>query len=658
MKSLWNDSEAQKFAGDALAMRVYTSRLLGSDEDLVMHGGGNTSVKATVKDFFGDDVDVLYVKGSGWDLKTIEAPGFPAIRLEETRRLAELDELSDPDMTRQLKALMLDPASPSPSVEAILHAIIPARYVDHTHTDAVVTLSNNPRGEELLQELFPDCLILPYVMPGFILSKQVNDALKTVDLDEYKGIILMHHGVFTFDDDARTAYEDMIELVSRAEDYIERKGESDHPAADTAVDLMDLARIRQAVSLARDRAQLAMLDRSPDAQGFASLDNVHDIACRGPITPDHVIRTKRIPVVIDETPADGVPEIAQFAEEYRQYFADNGDDSLQILDQAPRFGIWRNRGSIAFGSSVKECGIVTDIARHTRWAVQTGESLGGWEALPEKDIFELEYWVLEQAKLGKSTGPGKPHQGKIALVTGAFSGIGRASCEALAEDGAVVVGLDINPEITSALDGAGMYGAVCDLTDDEAIRQAVEGVVERFGGLDIVVCNAGIFRSGERIEEHSSETWDQTMAVNLTATQRVMTATIPYLKLGINPSLLLVGSRNYAAPGPGAAAYSVSKAGITQLARVAALELAPEGIRVNVVHPDAVFDTALWTDEALARSAERYGMSVEEYKTKNLLKREIRAADVGRLLSTMAGEAFRATTGAQVPIDGGSDRVI
>lgn len=660
MQTLWNDREAQNFAQDDLAMRVYTSRLLGSEENLVMHGGGNTSVKAVVQDFFGDEVEVLYVKGSGWDLKTIEKPGFPAIRLEETKRLAQLESLSDQDMTRQLRALMLDPGAPSPSVEAILHAIIPAKFVDHTHTDAIITLSNNPRGEDIIGELFPDCLVLPYVMPGFILSRQVNEALGDIDVNNLKGIILMHHGVFTFDDDARTAYENMIELVNRAEDYIDAHGAGTLPQADppTAVDLTALARIRRAVSKERGRPQLAMLDDSPDARGFASLDNVADIASRGPITPDHVIRTKRIPVIIQARPGEDVPDVQSFAEDYRAYFERNGHPGLHILDQAPRFGIWLDHGSLAFGSSAKECGIVSDIARHTRWCVHTGEALGGWEALPEKDIFDLEYWSLEQAKLGKDSGTSKPHQGKVALVTGAYSGIGRATCSAFSADGAAVLGLDINPSVVDELEADGMHGLVCDLTDSAAMRNAVETCVRIFGGLDIVVCNAGIFRSGERIEEHSDETWDQTMAVNLTATQRLLTATIPFLKLGLDASLLLVGSRNYAAPGAGAAAYSVSKAGTTQLARVAALELAADGVRVNVVHPDAVFDTALWTEEALVRSAARYNMTVEQYKARNLLGREISARDVARLLSTVASDIFGATTGAQIPIDGGSDRVI
>ena len=264
-------------------------------------------------------------------------------------------------------------------------------------------------------------------MPGFILSRQVNEAIKQHDPSQYKGIILMHHGVFTYSDSAKIAYENMIELVSRAEDYIASKGATTLASAQYKVDLLDLARIRKAVSAARGSAQLAMLDQTPDAQGYTSLDNVGDIATRGPITPDHVIRTKRVPVIISAKPAVGVPEIDQYVADYKTYFETNGSPQLQILDPAPRVGIWRNAGSIAFGSSVKECNIIADIARHTRWAVQTGESIGGWQALPEKDIFDLEYWVLEQAKLGKSNGPGKPHQGKVALVTGANSGIGKAS---------------------------------------------------------------------------------------------------------------------------------------------------------------------------------------------------------------------------------------
>jgi len=627
MKSLWNDREADAFAGDDLAMRVYTSRLLGADESLVMHGGGNTSVKSMTQDFFGRDVEVLFVKGSGWDLGTIEKEGFPAIRLAETKMLAERDTLSDTDMAKQLRGLLMDQSSPSPSVEAILHAIMPAKFVDHTHTDSVVTLSNNPNGKDIIGKL--------------------------------------HHGVFTFSDDAKEAYENMIELVDRAGKYIAAKGDSRIQAAGKApdlatgakADLLHLAKIRRAVSKARGKAQIACLNSTPAAVAFASLSNVDRVATRGPITPDHVIRTKRTALILDQSSSCDVPEVEAFVDDYKKYFKQHNDGTLTMLDPAPRWAVWKNVGTLAFGSTQKECDIITDITRHTAWAIQTGQSLGGWEALPAKQIFDLEYWVLEQAKLKKHTAAAKPHLGKVAVVTGAAGGIGRAIAQQLHTDGAVVVGLDINPAVKGNLNQPGLTGHVCDLTDEEAVQQRIDSVVTKYGGLDIVVLNAGIFKSGETIDQ-LDETWDKTIEVNLTASQRFLKHSIPYLKLGVDASVIVIGSRNYPAPGAGAGAYSVSKAGITQLARVAALELAKDKVRVNVLHPDAVFDTELWTDEALERSAKRYDMTVEEYKTKNLLSREVRSADVARLASTVASDVFCATTGAQLPIDGGSDRVI
>jgi len=256
-----------------------------------------------------------------------------------------------------------------------------------------------------------------------------------------------------------------------------------------------------------------------------------------------------------------------------------------------------------------------------------------------------------------SADPLKPHAGKVAIVTGAASGIGRATAERLRNDGAAVVGLDINPAVVENLTGRGLQGVVCDVTDDEALKECVEDAVREYGGLDIIVANAGIFKSGELIED-LGESWDLHLKINLTATQRFLKFAIPYLKHGLEASIIIIGSRNFAAPGPGAAAYSVTKAGVTQLARVAALELAPHGVRVNVLHPDAVFDTEIWTEEALQKSAARYGMSVQEYKTKNLLHTEITSAGVAAMVSTVAGPVFAATTGAQIPIDGGNERVV
>lgn len=657
MKSLWNTKDAAGL--NDLAMRVYASRLLGQEEGLVLHGGGNTSVKTTVRDFFGREVEILLVKGSGWDLKTIENPGFAPLRLQETRMLAQRETLSDEDMVKQLRALLLDPSAPAPSVEAILHAIMAPKFIDHTHTDAVVTLTNNPHCDKIMAEVYPDCLILPYVMPGFVLAKQVYESLRHHDISDYKGIILLHHGVFTYSDNAQEAYETMIELVTRAEDYIAANGKAPHEASEAReIDLLQLAAIRKQVSKVRGCAQIAKLDHSGLACAYSQRTDIHAIATRGPITPDHVIRTKRIPVIIEGDSGRNVPEVDAFVAEYRACFARNAWEGLQILDAAPRAGIWKGVGTLAFGSTLQECDIVQDIARHTCCCVQTGESLGGWKTLSEKEIFELEYWSLEQAKLKKKAAAPREHLGKIAVVTGAAGGIGKATCEKLHAEGAVVVALDIDPSVVETFCKPDLKGVICDVTHDADLKAAIQDTVAAYGGIDIIVCNAGIFESGETVEEMTEQSWDRTLAINLTATQRFMKHAIPYLKLGVNPTILIVGSRNVSAPGPGAGAYSASKAAVVQLGRVAALELAGEGIRVNLVHPDAVFDTGLWTQDALQKSAKRYHMSVEEYKTKNLLGAAIKAKDVARLLSAMAGEVFAATTGAQVPIDGGNDRVI
>jgi NAD(P)-dependent dehydrogenase (short-subunit alcohol dehydrogenase family) len=305
---------------------------------------------------------------------------------------------------------------------------------------------------------------------------------------------------------------------------------------------------------------------------------------------------------------------------------------------------------------VKEAGIIADITTHTVRAIQLAECLGGWQALPEADIFAVEYWDLEQAKLRQAATP-PLHAGKVALVTGAASGIGRACAEVLQAHGAAVMALDIDPAI-EADSQADYCGRVCDVTDSQALQAAVAETVRRFGGLDMVVSNAGTFPSNSRIEAMDATVWERSLRINLSSHEQLLQACVPFLQRGLDASVVFMASKNVTAPGPGAAAYSVAKAGLTQLARVAALELAPQGIRVNVLHPDAVFDTGIWTPEVLANRARHYGLSVEEYKTKNLLQVEITSHDVAELVSAVAGPLFAKTTGAQLPIDGGNERVI
>lgn len=654
MESRWNDKAASACHGDLLQLRVYTSRLLGQDEDLVMHGGGNTSVKITDTNLFGEEEEILYVKGSGWDLATIEAEGFAPVKMDMLLKMADLESMTDLDMVKYQRMAMTNPTAPNPSVEAILHAIIPFKFVDHTHADAVVTITNSPGGEERIKEIYGDrVLIIPYVMPGFILARKIYEMTQGMDWSTIDGMILLNHGVFTFHEEAKTSYEQMIQLVSKAENYLQEKASKPLEGSAGVIDPLAVAKIRKHVSEVWGQPVLAASDLSGASKAFSDLDNVSDIAKRGPITPDHIIRTKQHPVVLGDAPEQ---DIQEFAADYRNYFDQHADQET-LLDQAPRWAVVPGSGSIVFGPSVKHTRIIKDIAEHTQRAIYKAEQLGGWTPLPPADLFEMEYWSLEQAKL-KKAGTAKSFQGRVALVTGAASGIGKACVEYLIAAGAVVGAMDISPEVETIFSVAEVLPLVADVTDQEQVKSSIETIIARFGGLDLVVSNAGIFPSSAKIAEMPVDTWQRSMDINLTSHQQLIQQCVPYLEWGFDPAIVMIGSKNVPAPGPGAAAYSVAKAGLTQLSRVAALELGGKGIRVNVVHPNAVYDTAIWTDEVLQARADHYGLTVEGYKTNNVLKSEVTSQDVARLVAEMLGETFSKITGAQVPIDGGNERVI
>lgn len=660
MLSLWNEQEAALFARDPqLGLRVYSSQLLGRAADLVLHGGGNTSVKGRLRNVFGQDQDVLFVKGSGWDLQTIAAGGFAPVRLDYLKALAALPALSDTDMMRELRLALLDPGAPTPSVEAILHALVPTRYVDHTHADAVVAISNSPGGEQALRTLYgDDVLILPYVMPGFVLAQQVHQATQGVDWSRLQGIVLLHHGIITFDDDCRASYERMIALVSKAEDYLQAAGalqaEANATPEPTHEGYLHLARLRQAASQLMGLPLLARWDTAPAATGFARRSDVAAIATRGPLTPDHSIHTKPHAAIFD---ADPLPGLAQFATDYRARFERHASPHHTCLDTVARVGVWRDRGMVYLAQDSKRLNVVQDISQHTVRAIQWGEALGGWTALPAQELFDLEYWELEQAKLKR--GPVRAEfEGRVALVTGAASGIGKACVDAFVARGAAVIALDIEPAVTSQWSGAQVLGLVCDVTSSAQIQAAVHAGVAYFGGIDVLVSNAGNFPASCPLGTLDDKVWNASLALNLTSHMALLRACIPFLEKGLQPGVVFIGSKNVPAPGPGAGAYSVAKAGLAQLARVAALELGSKGIRVNTLHPNAVFDTGIWTEEVLAARALSYQMSVEEYKRHNVLGCTVESRDVARLALLMAGEGFAKTTGAQVPVDGGNERVI
>lgn len=659
--SQWSDEEAARYAAEKgrLGERVYSSRLLGADPSLVLHGGGNTSVKLVDTNRFGDQEEILYVKGSGWDLASIEPPGFAPVRRQHLVRLTTLDHLSDPDMARELRLACTDPAAPAPSVEAILHALIPHQYVDHTHADALLAITNTPDGPRHVREVYgDDVLVVPYVMPGFDLARACASLFPTPFPEHLKGIILLNHGPFSFGATARESYERMVDLVRRAEQLLERRSRRTVPSSPSAAAgntaPVALAALRRDISAVAGFPVLVRVDPDAETRAFARRDDVAVLSQQGPATPDHVIRTKRLPMLGRDA--------AAYAEQYRAAFeayAPSSKQPLTMLDPAPRVVLDPEIGLATAGRSARDTEIAAEIYQHTVDVILAANVLGGYQALPEQDILAVEYWDLEQAKL-RSAGPPRQMAGEVALVTGAASGIGRACAEAFLALGAAVVALDLNPSVESLKpNDAAFLGITCDVSDSAAVAEALRRSAFAFGGLDMLVLNAGTFPSSAPIAALLDVEWERTLRINLDANLALLRETHPFLKQAPKGGrVVVVGSKNVPAPGPKAGAYSASKAALTQLARVAALEWAADGIRVNVVHPNAVFDTGIWTDEVLQSRAASYGLSVDAYKRNNLLQVEITSADVARLIVDLCGPSFARTTGAQVPIDGGNERVI
>jgi rhamnose utilization protein RhaD (predicted bifunctional aldolase and dehydrogenase)/NAD(P)-dependent dehydrogenase (short-subunit alcohol dehydrogenase family) len=654
MEHRWSDSDAAEFSGP-LGARVYTSRLLGADPALVMHGGGNTSVKVVEPDLFGVDHDILYVKGSGSDLASMTASGFAPVRLDHLLQLAQLDTLSDTEMANQLRLGCTRADAPAPSVEAILHAILPYRYVDHTHADAILALTNTPHGRKWIEAVYGDrVVVVDYVMPGFALARECARQFPAQQNADTTGMVLLHHGIFSFGDDARTSYDRMIELVQMAEDFLAHRNAWSLGVATTPRAPRRLARaeLRAAISRVADAPMIMTTTNTPRSDAFLARSDVADLAGRGPLTPDHVIRTKRVPLV--------GRDVDQYAAEYEAYFERNrhrAPHELVMLDAAPRVVLDRELGLLTAGRTARDAAIARDITQHTIDVVERAAMLDDWQALGEGDLFDVEYWELEQAKLSRQ-GPPAPFAGEVVAITGAASGIGRATAAAFARAGAAVVGLDIDARVVEQTTDA-FLGLACDVTDDEAIERALDRAVEQFGGLDIVVCNAGVFPHSAPIETLDSASWRRTMSLNVDANLSLLREAAPLLMHSPRGGRVVVNaSKNVPAPGPGAAAYSASKAALTQLARVAAMEWAGHGIRVNIVHPNAVFDTGIWDAATLASRAESYGLTVAEYKRNNLLGVEITSDDVAAVMVALCTPTFAKTTGAQIPIDGGNERVI
>jgi rhamnose utilization protein RhaD (predicted bifunctional aldolase and dehydrogenase)/NAD(P)-dependent dehydrogenase (short-subunit alcohol dehydrogenase family) len=679
MKSAWVDRDAEAVVGRYatsgvgrdLALRVYTTRLLGQDPKLVLHGGGNTSVKTRTADLLGEEVDVLCVKGSGWDMGTIEPAGLPAVRLDALRKLRALDALPDEDMVRLQRANLLDPMAPNPSVETLLHAFMPHKFVDHTHSTAVLSLIDQPNADALCAEVYNGRMgLVPYVLPGFGLAK--NAAAVFEQNPKVEGLILHKHGIFTFGADAREAYEKMIEMVTLAEDRLKRGRKAVFATMQLPQQIAPLAEVapvlRGACALPDEKIEgawrrLILEFRSGDAiLNFVNGKDVARYSQVGVITPDHTIRTKDWPLVVP-APEHGkaedfkraVAEAAKtFMDNYRAYFERNNarcGATKKMLDPLPRVALVPGLGLFGLGRSKKEARVAADLAEAAVEGITDAEAISRFESISEADMFDVEYWSLEQAKLGSAKE--LPLAGQIAVVTGAAGAIGSATARTFAAAGAEVALLDLDDTAAQAQAKSigGALAVACDVTNADSVRVAFDKVAAHFGGVDIIVSNAGAAWQG-RIGEVDESVLRKSFELNFYGHQRVaQNAVRIMLAQGTGGCLLFNVSKQAVNPGPNFGPYGLPKAATFFLMRQYALDYGAEGIRAGAVNADRI-RSGLLTDDFIKERSKARGQSEKDYMSGNLLGREVTADDVAQAF--LAQALALKTTGDVTTVDGGN----
>lgn len=675
MENLWSDSDAQSFidtyakdgVNEDLALRVYTSRLIGGNPKLVAHGGGNTSVKTVVPDFLGEPTEVLCVKGSGWDLGHIEPQGLPAVRMAQLSAVRSRDVLSDEDMVAFQRSNLIDPKSPNPSVEALLHAYLPHKFVDHSHSTAILSLVDQADGEALARKVYGERVaIVPYVMAGFQLAKATADAYDANP--DVEAIVLLKHGLFTFGDTAKQSYDRMIEFVSLAEDYIAAApafapAPAKMPATlATVADAAPIIRGALALDAGEGAKKRWVLDhRTSDlVQTFVNGAELASYGTRGVITPDHNIRLKNWPLVVPAPSAEdlgafkvGVNEaVADYHLNQDRYFAANNKGDKTQLDPSPRVIFVPGIGLFGAGKSAKEAAVAADLAEAMIETISDAERIGEFEALPEADLFDMEYWSLEQAKLGKAAE--KPFQRQVVVVTGGAGAIGAATAKAFMEEGAEVALLDLTlekaQEAAENLGGRAL-GVACDVTDADSIQTAFAKVCDHFGGIDVLVSNAGAAFQGE-IGTLEDAVLRQSFELNFFAHQNAAKEAVKVMRAqGTGGVILFNASKQSVNPGKGFGAYGLAKAATLFLSRQYALEYGAEGIRTGAVNADRI-RSGLVTDDFIKERAHKRGMCETDYMAGNLLGLEVRAEDVAKAFLHQA--LAERTTADVTTVDGGN----
>jgi rhamnose utilization protein RhaD (predicted bifunctional aldolase and dehydrogenase)/NAD(P)-dependent dehydrogenase (short-subunit alcohol dehydrogenase family) len=663
MINRWQPDEAKRALdqwgqqwGETLALRTYSARLLGADPALVLHGGGNTSAKGTARTVTGDDVEVLFIKGSGWDLATIEPPGHPAVRLELLRRLRALEALSDEAMVNEQRIALLDASAPNPSIECLLHAFLPFAFVDHTHADPILAIADQPDAEKICREVFGRGLVfVPYVKPGFDLAKACAAAFEQ-NREHAEVIVLQQHGVFTFGPDAKTSYDRMIDVVSRAEKRIGARARVTAPPVSDA--RRTLSPILRGVLARAGGPNVLVWDESDAARAFATDEKCWPLSQIGTATPDHVIRIKPWPMLArGRTREELDRDAAAYADKYRAYVAAGvaARGPRVQLDAAPRVVLVPGIGIAAAGATAKDAAIAREIYQHTIDVIRDASAVGTYRPVDPIDLFDLEYWPLEQAKLGKGSKPAL--HGIVALVTGAASGIGRATAELFLKHGAHVMLCDREADALStartklaAKHSGRVAAAQCDVT--ESVDEAFNACIDAFGGVDVVVSNAGTAPQGLLHDGDGERALEQSMEVNFWGHQRIARrAAEIMIAQGQGGAILFNASKATFNPGPEFGPYAVAKTATVALMRQYAIDLGKHGIRSSAINADRI-RTNLFGGGVLEARAKARGLDPDAYFRANLLSREVTADDCAEAFLYLA--TANSTTGCIITVDGGN----
>jgi rhamnulose-1-phosphate aldolase/alcohol dehydrogenase len=671
----WDDVVASRL--DLLDALAYRSNLLGSDRALANQGGGNTSAKQTIVDHAGRETRVLWVKGSGTDLATITTAGFPGIRLDELLPLREREAMDDAAMVDHLLRSAVRPDQPRPSIETLLHAFLPATHVDHTHPDAVIALTSTPRGRELAEEAFGGEIVwLDYQRPGFDMSRRVAQLLE--ESPSARAVLLEKHGLVTWGDTGEQSYRATIEFVTRASQAIEEAaagrfglggpGRPELEEGSARALLSDTLPALRGALLADADGVILEVDRSPEAIAFASSVRAPEVSQIGAPCPDHLINTKHKPLVAEPDAAAFRAGVAEYADWYRAYYERNLDDETRqfpIDPAGPRVVLVPGVGIVTSGPDAGRARFARDLY-HRAIAVQdAADATGGFRSLSESEAFAIEYWPLERYKLAQAPPRGEL-AGRIALITGGASGIGRATARMLASLGAHVVVADRNldgaeevaEELVAAFGLRRGLAVPVDVTSEDAVIEMTRRTVLEYGGLDILVASAGLATSAP-ITETTLADWEQNYAVlargYFLAARETFRVLLEQERGG---SVVFVASKNALVAGANAAAYSSAKAASLHLARCLAEEGGPHGIRVNTVNPDAVIQgSSIWSSDWKAERASTYGVTEDElqtfYKGRTKLGVAVLPEDVAEAIAFFAGPRSAKSTGNVINVDGG-----